>query len=162
MYPVDDSKKCSIYNNSFLNDLKPYLIKDTLSDNRVSENSTNQCVLEYVGLYQKTKKSFECEDWGMGVVICRDEDDKKVNTQGEFVDDKEQRTNEFGKVDIRINEMKSIINEQNSSLNDCWLPAFVKNDNNIHSKEVISGNVIAKTHNFLIENEYYGKWQYSD
>lgn len=28
--------------------------------------------------------------------------------------------------------------------------------------DLISGNVIAKTHNFLIENEYYGKWQYSD
>jgi hypothetical protein len=109
MYPIDDSKKCSIYNNSFLNDLKPYLIKDTLSDNRVSENSTNQCVLEYEG------------------------------------------TNEFGKVDIRISEMKSIIDEQNSSLNDCWLPAFVKNDNHIYSKEVISGNVIG-TKLFGIEN----------
>ena len=154
MYPVDDSKTCSIYNSSFLNDLKPYIIKDTLYDSRVAsaENPANQCVLEYIDFYQKTTKTFTCESLIVGAPpVCRDEDEKEVNTQGEFLDENGKKINEFSKVNIRISEMKSIVDAQNSSLNNCWLPAFVKNDNNIDTKEILAGSVVG-TKLFGIEN----------
>ena len=87
MYPVDDSKTCSIYSNSFLNDLKKYTIVDTLNDTRTSSETTqaetpNQCVLSYEGSYQKTTKKVKCGDGGpdgLGDKSCKDEDDKSTN-----------------------------------------------------------------------------------
>ena len=159
MYPVDDSKTCSIYSNSFLNDLKKYTIVDTLNDTRTSSETTqaetpNQCVLSFEGSYQKTTKKVKCGDGGpdgLGDKSCKDEDDKSTNSAGELLDSDGKKINVFSAVNIRTDSIKSILDQQNFALKDCWLPAFVKNDDHILSKEILAGNVIG-TKLFGIEN----------
>lgn len=155
MYPIDDSKTCSIYNNSFLNDLKNYSIVDTLNDSRSSVPSssdgeqssapTNNCVISYNGSYQTTTKQVTCGDGGpdgLGDRSCTDEDGKSVNSSGELLDAEGNRINDFSAVNIRIDSMKSVLDAQTFSSDNCWLPVFVKNSDHIISKEIISGNVI--------------------
>jgi hypothetical protein len=149
MYPIDDSKTCSIYSNSFLNDLKKYTIVDTLSDTRTgSTNTVNKCVISYEGEYSKTEKQVSCSPGGLA---CSDEDGKSVNSNGEFLDADGKRINVSSAVNIRIDSMKSIFDNQNFSSSDCWLPVFVKNDDHVFSKEILAGNVIG-TKLFGIEN----------
>ena len=155
MYPIDDSKTCSIYSNSFLNDLKKYTIVDMLSDTRTgSTDTTNKCVISYEGEYSKTEKQVTCGDGGpdgLGDRSCTDEDGKSVNSNGEFLDPQGNRINTSSAVNIRIDSMKSIFDNQNFSSSDCWLPLFVKNDDHVFSKEILAGNVIG-TKLFGIEN----------
>lgn len=159
MYPVDDSKTCSIYSNSFLNDLKRYTIVDTLNDTRTSPETTqaetpNQCAFVYEGSYQKTEKKVFCVRT-TGIFgpkeTCKDADNKSVNSSGELLDSDGKQINVFSAVNIRIDSIKSILDQQNFALNDCWLPVFVKNDDHILSKEILAGNVIG-TKLFGIEN----------
>lgn len=157
MYPIDDSKTCSIYDKSFLNDLKKYTIVDTLKDTRTGSTDTdavNKCVISYEGSYSKTKKQVSCGDGGpdgLGDRSCTDEDGKSVNSNGEFLDADGKRINVSSAVNIRIDSMKSIFDNQSFSSSDCWLPVFVKNDDHVFSKEVLAGNVIG-TKLFGIEN----------
>ena len=155
MYPIDDSKTCSIYNSSFLHDLKNYSIVDRLNDSRSRPSSssdneqtntpTNNCIISYKDSYQKTTKEITCGDGGadgLGDRSCTDEDGKSVNSSGELLDPEGNRINDFSSVNIRIDSLKSILNTQTFSVDNCWLPVFIKNNDHIISKEIISGNVI--------------------